>query len=61
MKLVEQVFPAGSTRHMPSLWVTTRIGSLHTTGSLLGGGEREAMKWREYNLSLLNTKKCEAF
>ena len=31
---VEHSFPVGSTRHTPSLWDTTSIGSLHSIGSL---------------------------
>ena len=34
MKLVKQVLPAGSTRHIPNLCVTITIGSVHNTGSL---------------------------
>ena len=34
VNMVEDGFPEGSTRHTPSLWETTAIGSEHSTGFL---------------------------
>ena len=34
VKLVEHSLPDESTRHTPNLWETTRIGLLHSMGSL---------------------------
>jgi len=40
-KVVLQAFPSGDTAHTPTLWLTIRMGSSHTTGPLQGVGVRQ--------------------